>query len=88
MQKDSKFFDDIAKMASGAAGSMLEMKREMDGMVALQVEKLLSRMHLATKEEFDTLHAMIAKFREEQETIKKRLDALERQINKQHTDKY
>lgn len=78
MQKDNKFLDDLAKMASGAAGNMLEMKREMDAAIAFQLEKLLSRMHLATKEEFDTLHAMISKFREEQEAIKARLDAIEK----------
>lgn len=81
MQKDSKLFDDMAKMASGAAGSLLEMKREMDSMVAMQLEKLLQKMNLATKEEYETIHGMLSKFRSEQETMIKRLDRLEEQLN-------
>ena len=77
MQTDNKFFDDLAKMASGAAGGFMEMKREIESMITLQVEKLLQRMNLVTKEEFDTVMGMLAKSREEQEAIKKRLDALE-----------
>lgn len=77
MQKDNKFLDDLAKMATGAAGGLLEMKREIEAMVGQQLEKLLQKMNLATKEEYDTLHGMIAKCREEQEAINKRLDALE-----------
>ena len=78
MQKDNKFFEDIAKMASGAAGGFMEMKREIEGMVATQLEKLLQKMNLVTKEEFDTVAGMLAKARAEQEEIKKRLDALEK----------
>jgi BMFP domain-containing protein YqiC len=78
MQKDNKFFDDLARMASGAAGGLLEMKREIDGMVASQLEKLLQRMNLVTREEFDTVQEMLVKSRLEQEELKKRLEALEK----------
>jgi len=78
MQKDNKFFEDVAKLATGAAGGLMDMKREIETMVASQLEKLLSRMKLASREEMDTLHGMLAKAREEQEAIKKRLDALEK----------
>jgi BMFP domain-containing protein YqiC len=77
MQKDSKLFDDIAKIASGAAGSVLEMKREMEQMVSLQLEKLLQKMDLATKEEYATLQAMLLKLRSENEDLKQRVKALE-----------
>lgn len=82
MQKDNKLLDDLARMATGAAGSVLEMKREMQHMVNEQLEKLLSRMNFATREEYEALHAMIAKFRTEQEEIKKRLEAIEAKIAK------
>ena len=78
MQMDNKFFDDLAKMASGAAGGFLEMKRELESAVSMQVEKMLQRMNLVTKEEFDTVMGMLAKSREEQEKLKVRLDALEK----------
>ena len=78
MQKDNKFFEDMARMASGAAGGFMEMKRELESMASAQAEKLLQRMNLVTREEFDTLQAMLAKARTEQDEIKKRLDAMEK----------
>jgi BMFP domain-containing protein YqiC len=84
MQKDSKIFDDMARLASGAAGGFLEMKRELESMVGAQLEKLLQRMSLVTKEEFDTVQGMLTKSRMEQEELKKRLEALE---EKDHTPK-
>jgi BMFP domain-containing protein YqiC len=80
MQTDNKFFEDLAKMASGAAGGFMEMKREMESAVTMQVEKMLQRMNLVTKEEFDTVMGMLTKSREEQEQLKKRLDSLEKQL--------
>lgn len=78
MQKDNKFLDDMARLASGAAGGFMDMKRELESMVSAQLEKLLQKMNLVTKEEFDTVQGMLAKARAEQEEIKKRLDALEK----------
>lgn len=77
MQKDNKFFDDIAKIASGAAGTFMETKREIEAMVGAQLEKLLQKMNLATKEEVDTVREMLVKLRTEQEEIKNRLEKLE-----------
>jgi len=67
----------MARMASGAAGGFMEMKREIEAFVNAQVEKLLQKMNLPSREEIDTLHEMLAKARMEQEEIKKRLAALE-----------
>lgn len=78
MQKDNKIFEDIAKVASGAAGTIMDMKRDIEDMVSHQLEKILQKMNLATKEEFDTLKEMLAKCRMEQEELKKRLDTLEK----------
>lgn len=68
-------------MATGAAGGVLEMKRELETLVSQQLERLLSKMNLATREEMDTLSGMIAKCRAEQEEIKKRLAAMEAKLD-------
>ena len=78
MQKDNKFMEDMARLASGAAGGFLDMKRDIEAMISNQLEKLLQKMNLVTKEEFDTVQGMLTKAREEQEEIKKRLDRLEK----------
>jgi len=77
MQKDNKFLEDMARMASGAAGGFLDLKRDIEAMISAQLEKLLQKMNLVTKEEFDTVQGMLAKSRAEQEEIKKRLEKLE-----------
>ena len=78
MQKDNKFFDEIAKTASSAMGGMLSVKREIEELVSVQLESLLRKMNLATKEELDTALSMVTKLREEQENLKKRLADLEK----------
>lgn len=77
MQKDSRFFDDMAKLATGAAGSLLDIKREIEQMIGFQLEKMLQKSNLASREELDTVLAALVKIREEQEKLAKRLDALE-----------
>jgi polyhydroxyalkanoate synthesis regulator phasin len=70
MQKDSKFFEDMARMASSATGAMFDAKREMDAMVAASVEKLLHKSHFVHRNELDALRAEIAALRQEIATLK------------------
>lgn len=79
MQKDHAFFEDMAKLASAAAGNMLEARREMEALMLQKFEKLFQSMNLSTKEENEALREMVVKLREEQEELKKRLAALEQQ---------
>ncbi len=81
MENNNKLLNDISRMASGAVSSLMDVKHEIDVMVAAQLEKLLQKMDLVTKEEFDTAQSMLTKSRIEQEELKKRLDALEGQLN-------
>ena len=67
MMKNNPLFDDMAKMATGAFGSAVEATREAEKWVKGQVEGLLSRMNLVTREEFEVVRAMAAKAREEQD---------------------
>lgn len=79
MQKDSRFMDDLARMMSGATGAMFDVKREMEAMVAGQMEKLLAKMHLVTRDEFEAVREMARHARAENEALAARLDALENQ---------
>ena len=80
MQNNNKFLNDLSRMASGAVGGLMDVKREIEVIVGEQLEKLLQKTNLVTKEEFDTTQAMLTKSRNEQEELKKRLDALEAQV--------
>jgi len=81
MENNNKFFSDLSRMASGAAGGLMDVKREIEESVHIQIEKLLQKTNLVTKEEFDTTQEMLKKARNEQEELKRRFDELELRIN-------
>jgi BMFP domain-containing protein YqiC len=83
MQKDSRFFDDFAKLASGAAGTVLDMKREVEAMVMDKVEKLLGRMNLVRREEFEVVRLMAEKVRVKQEQQEEKIAYLEKLLESQ-----
>lgn len=78
MQKDSKLFEDFARMASSATGTLFDMKREMDAMIAAQMEKFLSKTNLVTRDEFEAVKLMAQKALEENESLRRELEALKK----------
>lgn len=76
MQKDNRFFDDLNKLVSGAAGSFVEMTRELEKTVQQQVGHFLERSNLVTREEFDVVREMAEKARKENEELRAEINAL------------
>jgi BMFP domain-containing protein YqiC len=81
MQSQSRFFDDLARLASGAAGALSGVRGEIEARARDQLERVLAGMDLVGREEFEAARAMAAKAREEQlrrvEELETRLAALE-----------
>lgn len=77
MQTRNKVFDDAARLAGGAVGTLTGIRREVEALVRQQFERLLSSMDLVTREEFDAVREMAIKARTEQEALAERLAALE-----------
>ena len=80
MQSQNRFFDDLARMASGAAGALTGMRGEIEARFRDQLERILAGMDLVSREEFEAARAMAAKAREEQEILLRRIDALETRL--------
>jgi hypothetical protein len=80
MQTQNPFLDDLAKMAQGLVGGLSGLKHEIDTRVREQFERILARMDLVTREEFEVVKAMAAKARAEQEAMAARLAALEAKL--------
>lgn len=76
MQKDSKLFEDAAKLFSGAAGAAMDMRREFEAMMADKIERLFARGNYVTRDEFELVKAMAEKARSENEAMRKEIDAL------------
>ena len=77
MQTQNKLLDDLARVASGAIGVAAGMREEVEARLRDQFERVLGRMDLVTREEFEAARAMAIKAREEQEILGERVAALE-----------
>jgi len=84
MLGDRRLFDDMARVASGAAGAFGGIRSRMEGELRDHVERLLARMKLVTREEFEVVEALAQKARAEQEILAERLAALEAQLSGAH----
>lgn len=77
MQTRNRLLDDIARVANGAAGVATGMRDEIEAIVQQRVERVLGRLNLVSREEFEAVKAMAAKARSEQEALEKRIRDLE-----------
>jgi BMFP domain-containing protein YqiC len=77
MQSQNRLFDDFAKMATTAVGTLQSARQEVETMMRQQVERLVAHMDLVQREEFDAVKEMAAEARLENERLKKRIEALE-----------
>ncbi|HVI53277.1 MAG TPA: accessory factor UbiK family protein [Candidatus Sulfotelmatobacter sp.] len=80
MQTDNRFFDDMTRMAGGALNALTGLKTEMEAMFRQQMEQFLGNMNLVSREEFETVQALAAKARDEQEALAARLAAVEAEL--------
>lgn len=85
MRSRNRVFDDAARVAGGAFGTLSGIRREVEGLVRHQIDKLLSGMDLVTRDEFDSVKAMAIRAREENERLEERLNALETASEKTST---
>lgn len=77
MQTQNRFFDDIARLVSNAAGAAQGLREEVEVMVRGQAERLIAEFDLVTREEFDAVQALAAAARDEADDLARRVAALE-----------
>ena len=61
MQTDNKFLDDLARVASGALGSLQGVRDEIAARVRDQFDRFVADRDLVSREEFDAVKAMAAR---------------------------
>ena len=77
MQSQSRLFDDLARVAAGAVGTLSGVRSEIETRLREQLERMLAGMDLVTRDEFEAVKAMAVKARTEQEDLAKRVAELE-----------
>jgi BMFP domain-containing protein YqiC len=80
MQSQSRFFDDLARVATGAMSTLSGVRGEVETRLREQFERVLSGMDLVTRDEFEAVKTMAANARAEQEELTRRVAELESQI--------
>ena len=86
-QTTGRFFDELGKLITDAAGAADGVRKEVEGIVRAQAERVLSGLDVVQREEFEAVKAMAQKAREENERLAERIAALEAAHAKSLSDK-
>ena len=80
MQTDNRLLDDLSRVATGAFSALAGVREDIESRMREQFEKILARMDMVTREEFDAVQAMASRARAEQEALALRVEALESRL--------
>ena len=75
MNKKNKFFSDFSKIATDAYGAFSGVRKELENIIKIRVEKIINKTDLIRREEFEILKLMVQK-------LSKKNKDLERLIRK------
>jgi len=79
-QTSNRFFDELGKLMTDAAGAAQGAQREVESFMKAQAEKMLAGMDLVRRDEFEAVKAMAARAREDGEALAARVAALEQEV--------
>jgi BMFP domain-containing protein YqiC len=80
---NSRFFDELAKLMTNAAGAAQGVRKEVDTLVQTQVERVLNNLNVVKREDFDVVKDMAEKARSENMKLEARLAELEKKLSAQ-----
>jgi BMFP domain-containing protein YqiC len=76
-QTSNRIFDEMARLMNDAAGVAQGVRKEFDTLFRSQAERMLRDLDVVQREEFEAVKEMARLAREENEALKKRIEALE-----------
>jgi BMFP domain-containing protein YqiC len=77
----SRIADDLGRLMTDAVGVAEGVRREVDGVLKSQAERLMRDMDVVTREEFEVVRDMAIRARDENEKLEQRLAALEARLS-------
>ena len=72
MVNKSKILADLSKMAVDAMGTFSGVKKEVETIVGLRVNKIINKMNLVRRDEFEVLKKLVQKLIIENQSLKKK----------------
>ena len=79
-QTSNRIMDEFAKLMNDAAGAAQGVRREVETAMRAQIERFLGEMDFVQREEFEAVREMAIKAREENDVLRKKVEALEAQL--------
>ena len=76
-----RFFDEVAKLMTGAAGAAQGLRKEIDTIVQTQVERILNNLNIVKREDFEVVKDMAEKARLENTKLEARIAELEKKLS-------
>jgi BMFP domain-containing protein YqiC len=83
MQSENPIISDFVKLMNSAAGTLAGVGREARDSARERFKEFMGEMDFVSREEFNAVKDMAAKARDEADTLKARVDALEAKLNSQ-----
>ena len=87
MQSEKTFFEDLARLMTGAVGAIGDAGKQIEERFREQIERLLAKMDLPTREEVEAIKTMSAAARDENERLAERVSELEAIISSSNIHK-
>jgi BMFP domain-containing protein YqiC len=79
-QTSGRLFDELSRFVTDAAGLAEGARREVETLVRSQFERLMAKMDVVSREEFEATREMAAKARAENDALAARIAALEAKL--------
>lgn len=79
-QTTGRFFDELGRLLTDAAGAAQGVRKEVETIMRAQAERILRELDVVQREEFEAVKAMAQKAREENERLAARVADLESQL--------
>ncbi|UXM95009.1 accessory factor UbiK family protein [Bartonella sp. HY329] len=77
----NRIFDDLAKLATDAAGAAQGVRQEVESAFRAQAERAVNKLDLVSKEEFEVVKALAVKALDANEALQKRVKILEEKLD-------
>ena len=87
MVNKSKILSDLSKMAVDAMGTFSGIRKEVETIVSLKVNKILNRMNLVKRDEFEVLKKLVQKLLDDNKPSKNKKSKKNLKKKKRKTSK-
>ena len=77
MRSDKRFFDDLAKFATGAVGALSGLRGQIHKEIRLQINRFIAEMDFVPREDFEVVEAMAREARLHNQKLEARIAKLE-----------